>query len=87
MGNCRTHLVLPERLLKDIDLLVGKRGRSSFFAVIAEREVKRRKLLDILGRKDPIWSSENHPELRNGAAAWVSKMRRTDERIRQARQR
>jgi hypothetical protein len=80
MGNCRTHLVLPQRLLKEVDSLVGKRGRS-------EREVRRRKLLEILDRKDPIWKSENHPELKRGSAAWVSKMRRSEERARQTRER
>jgi hypothetical protein len=32
-------------------------------------EIKRAKLLSILARKDEIWKTKDHPELKNGAAA------------------
>jgi hypothetical protein len=82
MGAIRTHVVLPSEVVKGIDALVGRRGRSAFLAEIAEREIKRRKLRSILDRRDPIWKAVDHPELKRGAAAWVSKMRRTEERAR-----
>jgi metal-responsive CopG/Arc/MetJ family transcriptional regulator len=82
MSTTRTHVILPTDVLKEIDSLVGKRGRSAFLTEIAEQEVKRRKLLAILRRKGPIWKTENHPELKDGSAAWVSKMRRESDRIR-----
>lgn len=80
----RAHVVLPSDLLQKIDALVGKRGRSAFLAEVAEREVRRRKLLAFLNQPDPAWKPEDHPELKRGAAAWVSKMRREEERQRQA---
>ena len=82
MATTRTHVVLPEEVIKDIDTLVGKRGRSAFLAEIATQEVKRRKLLALLSEPGPFWKSEDHPELKHGAAAWVHKMRQDDEKLR-----
>ena len=82
MATTRTHVVMPSELLRGIDALVGKRGRSAFLSELAERELKRRKLFAFLDRSGPIWRSEDHPELKHGAAAWVSKMRREEERQR-----
>lgn len=82
MGNTRTHVILPDALLKDMDALVGKRGRSAFLTDLATKEVKRRKLLALLARTDEFWKTEDHPELKDGSAAWVSKMRREGERLR-----
>ena len=46
------------------------------------QEAKRRCLLEILGRPDPIWNPAQHPELdaEGGAAAWVKRIRREAER-------
>lgn len=82
MATIRTHVVLPEQLIKDIDALVGKRGRSEFLAEVAAREVKRRRLMELLSRPEPFWKEEDHPELKDGAAAWVRKMRQEDEKLR-----
>jgi metal-responsive CopG/Arc/MetJ family transcriptional regulator len=87
MGDTRTHVILPSAILNEIDALVGKRGRSAFLAEVAEEALKRRKLLAILERKDEIWKTKDHPELKDGAAAWVSKMRRAEGRIRAKRSR
>lgn len=87
MATTRTHVVLPEQLVKDIDALVGKRGRSEFIAEVAAREVKKRRLLELLRRPEPFWKDKDHPELKDGSAAWVSKMRREEGAAREARQR
>jgi hypothetical protein len=87
MGGTRTHVILPSAILSEIDALVGKRGRSAFLAEVAEEAIRRRKLLSILERTDEIWKTKDHPELKRGAAAWVSKMRRADERARARRSR
>ena len=39
------------------------------------KETKRRQLLELFKRKEPIWKDEDHPELKDGAAAWVRKIR------------
>lgn len=75
----RTHVVLPGDLVAAIDRLVGKRGRSSFLKQAAWEEVKRQSLLRLLENAEPIWKTEDHPELEDGAAAWVERMRTEDE--------
>lgn len=87
MATTRTHVILPSKVLQDIDALVGKRGRSAFLSEVAEQELKRRRLLAFLERPGPIWKTADHPELKRGAAAWVSKMRREEERTRTRRKR
>jgi hypothetical protein len=42
-------------------------------------KTKRQLLLELFKRKEPIWKDEDHPELRDGAAAWVRKTRALDE--------
>jgi hypothetical protein len=71
----RAHILLPEDLIREIDALVGPRGRSAFLVETARNEVRRQKLLRFLESADPAWEEKNHPELRKGAAAWVRKLR------------
>lgn len=82
MATTRTHVILPAEVLREIDALVGQRGRSAFLAEVAQQEVRRRKLLALLDRKDAAWKAKDHPELKRGAAAWVSKMRRSEQKLR-----
>jgi hypothetical protein len=79
MATRRAHVVLPEDLVTQIDKIVGARGRSSFLADLARREIKRRHLLEVFEREEPIWKEEDHPELKDGAAEWVRKMRAESE--------
>jgi hypothetical protein len=77
MATVRAHVVMPEKLAKEIDALVGPRGRSAFLVETAEKEVKRRKLLAILNSEEPLWREEDHPDIaEQGAAAWVHNLRR-----------
>ncbi len=76
--NRRTHVVLSDQLVKDIDTLVGTRQRSSFITQAAERELMRLRQLKALNALVP-WNEKDHPELKQGAAKWVAKMRRQDE--------
>jgi hypothetical protein len=79
MNTKRAHVLLPEDLLREIDALVGPRGRSSFLVDTAREEVRRQKLLHFLGSKDPAWKTKDHPELAGGAASWVRKLRTESE--------
>ncbi len=63
MGHQRTHVVLPETLVAEIDALVGQRKRSAFLAEVAAREVRRRRLLALLARDAPPWNPAEHPEI------------------------
>jgi hypothetical protein len=80
MPTKRAHVLLPDDLLREIDLLVGPRGRSAFLVETARTEVRRQKLLQFLEGKgpagrDPAWREKDHPELAEGAGAWVRKLR------------
>ena len=76
MATVRAHVVMPEKLAKEIDALVGPRGRSAFLVETAEKEVKRRMLKVFLQRTEPAWKDENHPEIaEKGTPAWVRSLR------------
>ena len=75
MTQKRTHVSLSEKLLIDIDELLGKGKRSAFLTEVAEREVRRRRLLQMLSDEAPIIDSEAHPEWKEGSSAWVRELR------------
>jgi len=75
----RTHVILPVSVIADIDKLVGKRGRSAFLTELAQREIKIRHQREVLRETAGAWKSEDHPELAQGAAAWVREMRALDD--------
>ena len=79
MNTKRTHVVIPEQLVKDIDSLVGARQRSSFLTQAAEKELMRLRQLKALDELVP-WKDKDHPELKQGAAKWVRKLRQETER-------
>jgi hypothetical protein len=79
-GTQRAHILIPGDLLREIDALVGPRGRSAFLLETARQEVQRRKLLRFLESGHPEWKAEDHPELADGSAAWVREMRQQGER-------
>jgi hypothetical protein len=75
----RAHIWLPQDLLREIDAMVGPRGRSAFLLETAREAVKRRKLMRFLENDEPAWRDADHPELTDGAAAWVRGLRKESE--------
>lgn len=76
MNTQRTHVVIPKELVKDIDSLVGSRQRSNFLTKAAQREVMRLRQIQALENAAGAWKDKDHPELKQGSAKWVRKMRR-----------
>lgn len=76
----RAHILIPGDLLKEIDSLVGPRGRTSFLLETARQEVQRRKLLRFLESEQPAWKTENHSELSTGATNWVRQLRQASDK-------
>jgi hypothetical protein len=72
------HVALPVDVVADIDKLVGKRSRSAFLTELAQREIKIRRQRDALRETAGAWKSEDHPELAQGAAAWIRQIRALD---------
>jgi metal-responsive CopG/Arc/MetJ family transcriptional regulator len=80
MSARRTHIIIPEPLVSEIDRLVGKRGRSAFLAHAAEKELRRLQQIKALENVDGAWKDKDHPELKVGAAHWVKELRKESER-------
>ncbi len=80
MSARRTHIIIPEPLVSEIDRLVGKRGRSEFLAHAAEKELRRLQQIKALENVDGAWKDKDHPELKVGAAHWVKELRKESER-------
>ena len=74
--NKRTHIVISEQLVKQIDTIVGKRGRGGFLTQAAEKELLRLRQIKALKTSAGSWKDKNHPELKQGAAKWVKGLRR-----------
>jgi hypothetical protein len=81
-------VILPVEVVADIDRLVGKRGRSAFITEVARDEILRRKQRNALRKSAGAWKDKDHPELKQGAAVWVNRMRaESEERFRQIQRR
>jgi hypothetical protein len=80
MSARRTHIIIPEPIITEIDRLVGKRGRSEFLAQAAERELRRLQQIRALENIAGAWKDEDHPELQAGAVRWVKELRKESER-------
>lgn len=76
MNTKRTHIVIPQQLVAEIDTLVGKRQRSAFLTQAAEKELMRLRQIKALEGAAGAWKDKDHPELQQGAAEWVKKLRR-----------
>ena len=79
MNTKRTHIVIPEHVVIQIDRIVGKRGRSRFLAQAAEKELMRLRQIKALEAAASCWKDKDHPELKEGAVKWVNELRRQDE--------
>lgn len=75
----RAHILLPQDLVREIDSIVGPRGRSAFLVETAREAVRRKKLLRFLEGGEPGWKDADHPELAPGAGAWVRELRQDSE--------
>jgi metal-responsive CopG/Arc/MetJ family transcriptional regulator len=80
MQTKRTHIIISDQLVSEIDNLVGKRSRSGFLADAAWREVKRLRMLSSLEESSGSWKSKDHPELSKGSASFVRKLRAESDR-------
>ena len=58
MKTRRTHIVIPEPLVSEIDRLVGKRNRSGFLTQAAEKELRRLQQINALERVIGAWRGQ-----------------------------
>ena len=87
MKTKRAHILLPQDLVREIDAIVGPRGRSAFLVETAREAVRRKKLLRFLEGGEQAWKDGDHPELAGGAGAWVRELRQASENRRTKKRR
>ncbi len=73
----RTHVVLPDELINDVDKLVGKRNRSRFIAEVLEERLRRERLRRAIEEGAGILRDEDYPEWSTPEriAEWLRKLR------------
>jgi len=76
----RTHVVMSDEVLKAIDEVVGKRGRSRFLEEAAAEKLERLALTEAIRATAGVaeGSGYSHWRDREAAAAWVRKTRRAE---------
>ena len=62
----RTHVVLEEKLVKDIDRFVGARQRRNFLEEAAEEKLMRYRQIAALKAAADAWKDEDHPRAQAG---------------------
>jgi len=78
MSDSVATIEIPQELLARIDEEVGAEGRTAFATRAMEAALRNQKLtafLDDMKENGPAWKEEDHPELKDGAYAWVRKIR------------
>lgn len=75
---------IPEGLAHELDRLAGaeRKPRAAYVIDVLWRDVRRNRQREALHRSSGAWSPAAHPELAQGAAAYVDQIRaETDERF------
>jgi hypothetical protein len=65
----------PPEVIAEIDQIVSQGKRTAFLVELAKREIKLNRQRRALRAATGAWKAEDHPELSEGAASWVHKMR------------
>lgn len=76
----RTHIILPDDVVKGVDELVGKRRRSRFIAEAAREKLRKETLRRIVREGAGVIDLKAHPEwaTREDVIRWVRDLRRTE---------
>jgi len=75
----RTHVVLPDEIIKEIDEKVGSRNRSRYITEVLSERIRRDKLVETIRRGAGTLRDEDYPEWSTPekVAEWVRKLRNT----------
>ena len=85
----RTHVILPEDLVKAVDKEAGKGKRSQFIEEAIREKLRKDRLLSALKATAGAFSAEDHPHWNTPekVAAWVRESRRRSDQDFEERQR
>jgi len=73
----QANFLLPEELLEELKKTVSRRQQSKFVEKAMRKELKRLKLEKTLHTSFGAWKDKDHPELKEGAGAFVRKLRKS----------
>lgn len=76
----RTHVVVSEELVEEIDRLTGKRKRSWFITQAVRKEIQRLNFLNAVRETTGVWDDMDHPEFKTGVESWVRSLRDEDKK-------
>jgi metal-responsive CopG/Arc/MetJ family transcriptional regulator len=76
----RTHVILDDEVLGEIDRIAGQRGRSRFLEEAAREKLERLAMERAIRKGAGVLKTEDHPEWRDTEAVkeWVRASRRGD---------
>ena len=75
MSNAQTIIKIPEALATELNKLAGHRRRSAYAADVLRKDVRHNKQRAALALTKGAWKPQDHPELAQGGAAYVEKLR------------
>ncbi|MBI5401431.1 hypothetical protein HZB05_01215 [Candidatus Wolfebacteria bacterium] len=73
----QANFLLPEELIEELKRAVPKREQSKIVAEALKKELKRIKLKGVLQSSFGAWKEKDHPELKEGAKAFIRRLRRS----------
>ncbi|MBI3355102.1 MAG: hypothetical protein HY034_09490 [Nitrospirae bacterium] len=73
----QANFLLPEELIEELKRAVPKREQSKIVAEALKKELKRIKLKGVLQSSFGVWKEKDHPELKEGAKAFIRRLRRS----------
>ena len=78
----RTHVVLPEELVEEMNRVIGPRKRSRFISELVEQERRRRRRVEAFDRVAGSLADVDIPgwETSESASEWVRELRRRSDR-------
>jgi len=85
MSTAQSVIRIPEGLARELDRLAGSRRRTAYAVDVLWRDVRRARQREALKLSAGSWKTADHPELSEGGAAYVEKIRsEPDERFENA---
>lgn len=79
--NKRLQITIPEDVVEEMDSIVKPRSRSRFIADALREHIDHIKFKKAISEslKYPGWKDEDHPELNEGTAEYISRLRSADQ--------
>lgn len=77
----RIQVTVPEDIVEEMDKFVKPRGRSRFITDALRRQLDQLRFKKAVTKslRYPGWKEDAHPELKEGAAAYITRIRATDQ--------